>query len=105
MKGQLDDCSFGVTGKSQYESSHRPIAHQLAMMCPSMASLYLGLKLQGAQCVRNVLSLTATILTELPLTSLQWVRVKPTEMQGMAKGKVSQLYAVIHFPYLRCKLP
>ena len=62
-----------------------------------MASLFPGLKLQGAQCVRNVLSLTATILTELPLTSLQWVRVKPTEMQGMAKGKVSRVYAVIHF--------
>ena len=46
FRGALDDCSFGVT----------------------------GLKLQGAQCTRNVLQLTSEIVTELPLTKLQWVR-------------------------------
>jgi len=51
-----------------------------------------GLKLQGAQCVRNVLSLTATILTDLPLTALQWVRVNSTQMQTVAQGKVSQAH-------------
>ena len=35
---------------------------------------FVGLKLQGATCKDNTLSLSATILTELPLSSLQWVR-------------------------------
>ena len=34
----------------------------------------IGLKLQGAKCSKNTLELTATILTELPLTTLEWVR-------------------------------
>lgn len=46
FKGSLDDCSFGVT----------------------------GLKLQGAQCKNNKLSISNTILTDLPLTKLQWIR-------------------------------
>ena len=46
FKGSLDDCSFGVT----------------------------GLKLQGAQCKNNILSLSNSYLTDLPLTKLQWIR-------------------------------
>ena len=34
----------------------------------------IGLKLQGATCSKNVLQLAATISTDLPLTSLKWVR-------------------------------
>ena len=33
-----------------------------------------GLKLQGAVCTKNTLSLSNTILTDLPLSSLKWVR-------------------------------
>lgn len=37
----------------------------------------IGLKLQGAQCKNNQLLLTSTIMTDLPLTLLRWVRVGP----------------------------
>ena len=33
-----------------------------------------GLKLQGATCKNNTLELSSTISTELPLTSLRWIR-------------------------------
>ncbi|XP_037557869.1 dynein heavy chain, cytoplasmic-like [Dermacentor silvarum] len=33
-----------------------------------------GLKLQGAKCVQSRLSLTSTIFTELPLTTIRWVK-------------------------------
>jgi len=36
---------------------------------------FLGLKLQGAVCRKNLLSLSATISTDLPLTSLRWIRL------------------------------
>ena len=35
---------------------------------------FVGLKLQGAVCRKNLLSLSATISTDLPLTSLRWIR-------------------------------
>ena len=56
----MDDCSFGVT----------------------------GLRLQGAKCTANRLSLTATIVNELPLTCLKWVRVNPSEAYKKSLGKV-----------------
>ncbi|XP_046843318.1 cytoplasmic dynein 1 heavy chain 1-like isoform X2 [Xenia sp. Carnegie-2017] len=43
---ELDDCSFGIT----------------------------GLKLQGEKCVNNRLELATVITTDLPLTSLSWIR-------------------------------
>ena len=53
-----------------------------------------GLKLQGAKCVSNKLSVTDTILTELPITKLQWIRINPSDMYKMAQGKVSNY---LHF--------
>jgi dynein heavy chain 1 len=44
---KLDDCSFGMT----------------------------GLRLQGAVSVKNTLQLSTAITTELPLTSLRWIRL------------------------------
>ncbi|CAN7979476.1 unnamed protein product [Ixodes pacificus] len=42
-----------------------------------------GLKLQGAKCVQSRLSLTSSIFTELPLTTIRWVKTqvqdKPSE--------------------------
>ncbi|KAH6926569.1 hypothetical protein HPB50_019808 [Hyalomma asiaticum] len=35
-----------------------------------------GLKLQGAKCVQSRLSLTSTIFTELPLTTIRWVKYR-----------------------------
>lgn len=58
----MDDCSFGVT----------------------------GLRLQGAKCNNNRLSLTATIVNELPLTCLKWVRVNPSDMYKKSVGKVKE---------------
>ena len=37
-------------------------------------SYYVGLRLQGARCQDNKLELTATISTDLALTSLKWIR-------------------------------
>jgi dynein heavy chain 1, cytosolic len=45
-----------------------------------------GLKLQGAHCKNNQLLLTSTILTELPLTLLRWVRIGSPDHQ---KGKLT----------------
>ena len=67
VKGKLGDCSFGVTGKTVCVPVPLTLLHLLYMLCT-------GLKLQGAQCRVNILSLTATILSDLPLTSLNWVR-------------------------------
>ncbi|XP_044006814.1 dynein heavy chain, cytoplasmic isoform X3 [Aphidius gifuensis] len=53
-----DDCSFAVT----------------------------GLKLQGALCKDNQLYLTSTIMTDLPVTMLRWVRSSTEEAR---KGKLS----------------
>ena len=58
----MDDCSFGVT----------------------------GLRLQGAKCNNNRLSLTATIVNELPLTCLKWIRVNPSDMYKKSVGKVKE---------------
>ena len=57
-------------------------------MCVGFPPYLSGLKLQGAVCKKNTLSLSSTILTELPLSSLQWVRVDPANMHKMAEGKV-----------------
>ncbi|XP_011314571.1 dynein heavy chain, cytoplasmic isoform X1 [Fopius arisanus] len=53
-----DDCSFAVT----------------------------GLKLQGALCKDNQLYLTSTIMTDLPVTMLRWVRSSGDEVR---RGKLS----------------
>lgn len=41
-----------------------------------------GLKLQGAVCRENVLNLTSAILTELPLTTLVWMRHEEVSNKG-----------------------
>eukprot|EP00731_Ephydatia_muelleri_P024350 Em0016g621a len=61
VKGALDDCSFGVS----------------------------GLKLQGAQCVNNTLTLATVILTDIPLTGLKWIRIDPAEMYKLSMSKVT----------------
>ncbi|XP_034530779.1 cytoplasmic dynein 1 heavy chain 1 [Notolabrus celidotus] len=42
-----------------------------------------GLKLQGATCANNKLSLSTAISTELPLTQLRWVKQSSTENRHM----------------------
>lgn len=42
-----------------------------------------GLKLQGATCANNKLSLSTTISTELPLTHLRWVKQSSSEKRNM----------------------
>ncbi|XP_074612492.1 cytoplasmic dynein 1 heavy chain 1-like isoform X2 [Acropora palmata] len=56
----IDDCSFGIK----------------------------GLRLQGAQCLDNKLELTATISTDLSLTSLKWIRIEPGTIHS-GEGKVT----------------
>ncbi|KAK8783264.1 hypothetical protein V5799_015395, partial [Amblyomma americanum] len=43
-----------------------------------------GLKLQGAKCVQSRLSLTSTIFTELPLTTIRWVKYREDDTAGQA---------------------
>jgi dynein heavy chain 1 len=45
-----------------------------------------GLKLQGAQCKNNQLLLTSTIMMDLPLTLLRWIR---NTSQTMRSGKLT----------------
>lgn len=49
-----------------------------------------GLKLQGATCANNKLSLSTTISTELPLTQLRWIKQSSTEKRHMVKDQCSQ---------------
>lgn len=56
----IDDCSFGIK----------------------------GLRLQGARCQGNKLELTATISTDLALTSLKWIRVEAGSAD-LQEGKVT----------------
>ncbi|XP_016418464.1 cytoplasmic dynein 1 heavy chain 1-like [Sinocyclocheilus rhinocerous] len=42
-----------------------------------------GLKLQGATCANNKLSLSTSISTELPLTQLHWMKQSNTEKRSM----------------------
>lgn len=56
----IDDCSFGIK----------------------------GLRLQGARCQDNKLELTATISTDLALTSLKWIRVEAGSAD-LQEGKVT----------------
>jgi dynein heavy chain 1 len=56
-----DDCSFGIV----------------------------GLKLQGARSKGNVLQLDSTIMTELSLTNIRWMRVKSSSEQSTKTKKVT----------------
>lgn len=47
--------------------------------------LYTGLKLQGATCGNNKLSLSTAISTELPLTQLRWMKQSNTEKRNMVR--------------------
>lgn len=46
-----------------------------------------GLKLQGATCANNKLSLSTTISTELPLTQLRWIKQSTTEKRHTVKDQ------------------
>ncbi|CAB3376335.1 Hypothetical predicted protein [Cloeon dipterum] len=48
----------------------------------------IGLKLQGAQCRTNTLNLTSTIMMDLHVTLLRWVRVS-SGLDPRAQGKLS----------------
>lgn len=49
-----------------------------------------GLKLQGATCTNNKLSLSTTISTELPLTQLRWIKQDSTEKRHTVKDQHSK---------------
>lgn len=87
----LDACSFGVTGEC------RPLAHtqegpllvprRVALWpscCPQQGPCPLptGLKLQGATCNNNKLSLSQAISTALPLTQLRWAKQTSAERKA-----------------------
>ena len=45
----------------------------------NLACYFVGLKLQGAECAKNKLSLCNTITTDLPDTCLTWKHIVPGE--------------------------
>lgn len=53
---------------------------------PNDCFAIVGLKLQGAQCRNNQLLLTSSIMLELPITLLRWVRV---ESSKVTSGRLS----------------
>ena len=55
---------------------------------PSLFSV-LGLKLQGADCTNNKLSLTNTITTGLPETSLRWKKIDPMDPPKLGEHDVT----------------
>ena len=55
---KLDDCSFGVG----------------------------GLKLQGAVCKNNLLQLSTSIITDLPLTCFRWIRCVSQSYRSLIKS-------------------
>lgn len=57
-----------------------------------------GLKLQGATCKNNMLLLTNTIMTDLPLTLLKWVRV------GSAEHRPGKLNLPVYLNSTRAEL-
>lgn len=48
-----------------------------------MNFFFSGLKLQGATCANNKLSLSTSISTELPLTQLRWIKQSNAEKRHM----------------------
>ncbi|XP_078728003.1 cytoplasmic dynein 1 heavy chain 1-like isoform X1 [Lampetra fluviatilis] len=66
----LDSCSFGVT----------------------------GLKLQGAACNNNKLSLSSAISSDLPLTQLRWIR------QTLAQAKTNLVTLPVYLNFTRADL-
>lgn len=78
----LDACSFGIRGEERPEREMRSasvsaVSQRLSVCLPA------GLKLQGATCTNNKLSLSNTISTELPLTQLRWMKQSSTEKRNM----------------------
>lgn len=64
-----------------------PSVLQAHVLSPLIIWLFLsrptGLKLQGATCGNNKLSLSASISTELPLTQLRWLKQMSAEKRNM----------------------
>ncbi len=50
-----------------------------------VCSVSAGLKLQGAVCANNKLSLSTSISTELPLTQLRWMKQSSAEKRNMVR--------------------
>lgn len=101
----LDACSFGVTG--ELEGVDQPPCHSQMCSrgsegqelepgrgssgCSTLHGLLLppGLKLQGAMCSNNKLSLSNAISTVLPLTQLRWVKQTNAEKKANVVGGTS----------------
>ncbi|XP_019877694.2 dynein heavy chain, cytoplasmic isoform X2 [Aethina tumida] len=66
---------------------------------PSDCFAIVGIKLQGAQCRNNQLLLTSSIMLELPITLLRWVRIT-----GDEKIKDSRLSLPIYLNSTRTEL-
>lgn len=56
-----------------------------------------GLKLQGATCANNKLSLSTSISTELPLTQLRWIKQSNAEKRHVVCTCFYLIYIVSGF--------
>ncbi|XP_060529688.1 dynein heavy chain, cytoplasmic isoform X3 [Cylas formicarius] len=59
-------------------------SHDTALV-PNDCFAVIGLKLQGAQCKNNQLLLTSSIMLELPVTLLRWLKTSNDEKQSSKK--------------------
>lgn len=93
----LDACSFGVTGECL--SLLGDLSPSTCSLCEHGTRVYIpmftlppaGLKLQGATCSNNKLSLSNAISTVLPLTQLRWVKQTNAEKKAsVVSGQPSQ---------------
>lgn len=80
----LDACSFGVTGEWAPPPPRPPVQRQALLTVPPPPPA--GLKLQGATCSNNKLSLSNAISTALPLTQLRWVKQTNAEKKANVVG-------------------
>lgn len=70
--------------------SFRKLSFKTRCLCLS------GLKLQGATCANNKLSLSTSISTELPLTQLRWVKQNNAEKRHVVRLNIWTL-VIVHF--------
>ncbi|RMX44013.1 hypothetical protein pdam_00012965 [Pocillopora damicornis] len=99
---------YGSDDEKRRESDPRPAwmrtlhttaANWLSMIPKDLTPLK-RLRLQGARCQDNKLELTATISTDLALTSLKWIRVEP----GSANLEVGKVTLPVYLNHTRTEL-
>lgn len=89
IKKQMCTGSKTTRGSESLRSSNI-LLQPLLLALMTNITVHPGLKLQGATCTNNKLSLSTTISTELPLTQLHWIKQSSTEKRHTVKDQHSR---------------